>query len=229
MSTAVLDPPTRQGLDAPPALPRFVTRLRELTVPVALGTGAALIFAASAMHDEGNDDDETFVRLISGHINRWMLVHLMLTLGWLLLVVGAGALTRLMRGRGRVPFMIATPLMVVGGLAWAFENLTHGVLAYALNARADVSLHAATQIQLDYFELGWTKAIVNLQALALLSIIVMGVGAIRSRLVPTWAGVLLCVSLVPVFMAPEGPAGLLGGLPLMVGLAALARSTAEAA
>jgi hypothetical protein len=41
-----------------------------------------------------------------------MLVHLMPTFGWLLLVVGAGALARLMRGRGRVPFMIATPLMV---------------------------------------------------------------------------------------------------------------------
>jgi len=41
--------------------------------------------------------------------------------------------------------------------------------------------------------------------------------------------VLLCVSLVPVFISPEGPAGLLGGLPLMVGLAALARSTAKAA
>src|SRR5262249_35183850 len=152
--------------------------------------------------------DETFVRLISGHINRWMLVHLLLTLGWLLLVVGVGALTRLMRGRGRVPFMIATPLMIVGGLAWAFEDLTHGNLAYALHARTDVSLHTATQIQLDYFELGWTKAIVNLQALALLALVVMGIGAIRSRLVPTWVGVLLCVSLFPVFLAPEGPVGL---------------------
>jgi hypothetical protein len=223
VSTATIDAPIVRD-DRPAPLSRFVTRLRELTVPVALGTGAVVIFAASAMHDEGQDDDQTFVRLISGHINRWMLVHLMLTLGWLLLVVGAGALTRLMRGRGRVPFMVATPLMVVGGLAWAFENLTHGILAYALNGRTDVSLHTATQIQLDFFELGWTKAIVSLQALALLSIIVMGVGAIRSKLVPTWVGVLLCVALVPVFMAPEGPVGLLGGLPLMVGLGALARA-----
>ncbi len=57
----------------------------------------------------------------------------------------------------------------------------------------------------------------------------MGVGAIRSRLVPTWAGVLLCVALVPVLMAPEGPVGLLGGLPLMIGLGVLARSAAKVA
>ncbi len=37
---------------------------------------------------------------------------------------------------------------------------------------------------------------------------------------------LLCVSLVSVFMAPEGPVGLLGGLPLMIGLGVLARSAA---
>ncbi len=48
-----------------------------------------------------------------------------------------------------------------------------------------MSLHTATQIQLDYFELGWTKAIVTLQVLALLSIVLMGLGAVRSRLVPT--------------------------------------------
>jgi hypothetical protein len=146
------------------------------------------------------------------------------TVGWLLLVVGAGALTRLMRGRGRVAFGIATPFMIVGGLAWAFQNLTHGVLAYALNGRTDIDLHTATQIQLDYFELSWTKAIVSLQVFALLSVIAMGIGAIRSRLVPTWVGALLCVALLPVFLAPEGPAGLLGGLPLMIGLAALACS-----
>lgn len=109
----------------------------------------------------------------------------------------------------------------------AFQNLTHGVLAYALNGRSDVTLHTATQVQLDYFELGGAKAIVNLQVFALVAIILMGIGAIRSRLVPTWVGALLCVALVPVFMAPEGPVGLLGGLPLMVGLAALARSVSK--
>ena len=228
MSTTTLDPPIVRD-DPPAPLPRFVTRLRELTVPVALGTGAVVIMVASAMHDEGKDDDETFVRLIGGHINRWMLTHILLTLGWLLLVVGAGALTRLMRGRGRGPFMVATPLLVVGGLAWAFENLTHGILAYALNGRTDVDLHTATQVQLDYFDLTWTKSIVLLQVLALLAIVVMGIGAIRSPRVPTWVGVLLCVALVPVFMAPEGPVGLLGGLPLMIGLAALARSAAKVA
>ena len=111
----------------------------------------------------------------------------------------------------------------------AFQNLTYGVLAYALNGRTDVDLHTATHIQLDSFDLAWTKSIVWLQVFALLAIVVIGIGAIRSRLVPTWVGALLCVALVPVFLAPEGPAGLLGGLPLMIGLAALARSTAKVA
>ena len=227
MSTAVLDRTSRPTADPMPTLPRFVRRARELTVPVALGVGAVVILAASSMHDEGQDDDETFVRLISGHINRWVLVHLLVTLGWLLLVVGAGALdppharTRPSSrswSRRRCSSWVRS--------RWAFENLSHGILAYALNGRPDVDLHTATQIQLDYFELSWTRSIVMLQACALLAMVVMGIGAIRSRLVPTWAGVVLCVSLFPLFMAPEGPVGLLAGLPLMVGLAALARSAA---
>ena len=100
MSVAALDPPTPQTFDGPAALLSVRRQAPGADAPRRAGTGAVVIFAASAMHDEGNDDDETFVRLISGHINRRMLVHLMLTLGWCLLVVGAGALTLLMPAVG---------------------------------------------------------------------------------------------------------------------------------
>ncbi len=224
MSTAVLEPPSHSTSPDLPALPRFVARVRHVATPIALAFGMALVFLGGSMHDPGQDDDVTFVRLIGTHVNRWMFVHIVITAGWLLFGVGAGAVTRLIRGRGRVPFLVATPMLVVGALGWAFMNLTHGILAYALNGRTDVDLVTGTQVQLDYFDLPWTKAIVSLMLFAAVGVAVMGIGAIRSRLVPTWVGILLIVALVPVFLAPEGPVALLTGLPLVVGLAGIARA-----
>ena len=64
--------------------------------------------------------------------------------------------------------------------------------------------------------------------LCLMSVLVVGIGAVRSRLVPTWVGVLLIAAPFPIFFAGSGVVIALSGIPLAVGMYQIARAAARA-
>ena len=62
----------------PPPTTDTWTRIRRGLTPTALMLGPVLLAVGFALHDEGLDDDVAFVRAIDGHVNRWMLTHLLI-------------------------------------------------------------------------------------------------------------------------------------------------------
>jgi hypothetical protein len=57
-----------------------------------------------------------------------------------------------------------------------------------------------------------------------LGCLLLGIGALLSRRVPTWGAILLLLGPVGIMVAGAGPLELLGTAPLMIGLATVARA-----
>jgi hypothetical protein len=221
-------PSPRPAVAAP--VPPLVAAFRRLAVPVATVAAPLVLGVGVALHPEGDDDDEAFVREVGHHLTRWLVAHVLLTVGFFLVFLSAGALLRLARGRGAVLTQVAAAAIALGGLVSVMETVTHGVLAYALGADSRVSTQLSTQVQLHWFHTAAGQSLEIGMALALLGLVFAGVGVLRSRAVPRWAGVLIVLAPVSILFAGGSPvASALGLLPLAVGFAVVARAAARAA
>ena len=215
-------PSTPVGLPAPPP----VVWLRRYAPPVALVVGPILMVAGMALHAEGLPD-EAFVRTVQTQPGQWLTSHLLLAFGNALIALGAAAVAvRMARGRGATLTAVGAVVASVGGVLMSLGDLGHGAVAYSLVDHVAVADSLA--IQEAYFS-NPAIAVVSFGGMLLpLGLMVLGFGLVRSRLVPRWAAVVLLVSpiLIQASMA-SGPQMVLFGLPLVVGMGALARGLAR--
>ena len=123
---------------------------------------------------------------------------------------------------------MATVMIAVGTVAAAFDTIAHGVLAYGLAGRADVTAAVSTQVQLDFYKSPWIATFAILQNVALVALFVLGFAMLRSRSIPRWAGVLLIASPVTMMFGGAGPVTLIAGLPLISGMVYVARAARRA-
>jgi hypothetical protein len=214
---------------AVPPVPRSVAAFRRYAVPVAAVAAPILLAVGFGLHPEGGDDDEAFVRALEPHLTKWMIVHSIITVGFLCVFLAAGALLRLARGRGAVLTQVASAVMAFGALGAALETVTHGVIAYALGSDSRISTHLSTQVQLHWFHTAWGQSLEIGNGLALLSLVLAGIALLRSRAVPRWAAVLVLLAPVSILFAGGNPVGnAISLVPLAVGFTVVARAAARA-
>jgi hypothetical protein len=181
-----------------------------------------------ALHVPGADDDTALAAGIAQHANQWLASHLLLMVGWTLLAVGLASVSRLARGgRGSLLTAIGSCVGAVGALLLAVADVTHGVVAYALAGQ--VSPQRSTEIQNAYFHNPVVGVLMIAAMLLPLGVLVLGVGVVRSRVVPQWAGVTLTMSPLAIqVVGAAGPWEVLGAAPPVVGCWVLARAVADA-
>jgi hypothetical protein len=216
---------TAAPIDRPPEHLRW---FRRWASPAALMAAPVLIAIGFTLHPSEKDgDEEGFIRSLDGHLNRWMLTHLFISLGMLCVFLGLGAVLRLARGRGAVLTQVAVVIAAVGTLANAVETIMHSFVAYALAERSDVSTAMSVDIQKDYFARPWAAAVESLAFLAVLSLVFIGAAMIRSRAIPRWCAVLCFLSPVPLLIAGAGIAVIPAYVPLAIGFGAIGLAAAR--
>ena len=203
--------------------------LRRFAGPTALAVGPVLMLSGMALHEQWvgpGEPDETFIRTVEGSLTQWGISHFLLTAGLALMAGGATTIFRLARGRGAVLTAMSATAVVLGAALMSLSDLLHGFLQYALAGQVDAA--TSLTIQEAYFSLP-ANAVLNTGATLLpLGFVVLAVGLLRSRAVPRWAALVLLLGPVGIMLGFEFHSlTLILGLPLVVGLAALARAIAR--
>ena len=203
--------------------------LRRFAGPTALAIGPVLMLLGMALHEQWvgpGEPDETFIRTVEGSLTQWGISHFLLTAGLALMAGGATTIFRLARGRGAVLTAVSATAVVLGAALMSLSDLLHGFLQYALAGQVDAA--TSLTIQEAYFSLP-ANAVLNTGATLLpLGFVVLAVGLLRSRAVPRWAALVLLLGPVGIMLGFEfHNLKLILGLPLVVGLAVLARTIAR--
>lgn len=220
LTNAALDP----GLEPAAFPPRWALPYR-VAGPVVLVVGAALAALGMPLHAQG-EADEAFVRAIAESPGQWLASHLLMGVGFALLAAGAVAVLRLARGRGATWTAVGVLAMSVGGACMALGDLTHGAVAFALADHVEPA--ASLAIQEAFFENPVMGLLMVPSMLLPLGVVILAIGLLRSGAVPRWAAIVLLVSPLFVQAGLSGAIpGLLTGVPLVVGLAVVARAAAS--
>lgn len=184
----------------------------------ALAMGTLLAAVALAMHLRGGVDDVDFVRRVEAAPTVWLVGHVVMAIGGLLLLVGLRAVPALAPGRGRRIVLVGSALAAVGAAATALGDFAHGTLAYVLVD--DVPAEQSLAIQEQFFTHPLLAAVTMPGLLLPVGILVLGAGLFRSRAVPVPAALLVLVAPFAVqlgYMATSLPMVLMV-VPLVIGL-----------
>ena len=203
--------------------------LRRFTGPTALAVGPVLMLSGMALHVEwvGNGEpDETFIRTVEANLTQWVTSHFLATVGLALMAGGAATIFRLARGRGAVLTAVGATAVVLGAALMSLSDLLHGFLTYVLAGHVDATTSLA--IHEAYFLLPANLVLNTSSTLLPIGFVVLAVALLRSRAVPRWAAIVLLLGPVGIMLGFEfHNLTLIFGLPLVVGLAALARAIAR--
>ena len=203
--------------------------LRRFAGPTALAVGPVLMLSGMALHEQWvgpGEPDETFIRTVEGSLTQWGISHFLLTAGLALLAGGATTIFRLARGRGAVLTAVSATAVVLGAALMSLSDLLHGFLQYALAGQVDAA--TSLTIQEAYFSLPANAVLNTGTTLLPLGFVVLGVALLRSRAVPRWAALVLLLGPVGIMLGFEfHNLTLILGLPLVVGMAVLARAIAR--
>jgi hypothetical protein len=184
--------------------------------------GGVLVAAALTLHLRGGVEDVAFVRRIEAAPEQWLTAHILSAVGGMLLAVGLLTVLRLSRGRGRVAIRLGVVLAIIGAACTALGDLAHGSLAYVLTDHVDA--HQSLAVQKDFFYEPALAAVSLLGNLLPLGMLVLGIGLLISKTVPTPAAILLLVSPIAIqagFSVTALPMVVMV-LPLVIGLAWIA-------
>lgn len=203
------------------------TALRHRAAPTALAVGPVLTVVGFALHPRGAENDAAFIEAVNRHAAQWGAAHLLIGLGLAALVAGVGAVLRLAAGRGARFLTAGAGAVALGALGMGYGAIGHGAAGYALAGRSDVPLVVSVHIQQAFERLPFVSWAGGLAILFPLGVILLGVGALRSRCVPSWTAVLLLLGPVGLQIAGAGPLELLGAAPLAIGFGSLALATAR--
>ena len=189
--------------------------------PVSLIAGSVLTAVGMALHLPAMKEDEALVRAIADDLSQWLASHLLLSFGLALAAVGAATAVRLVRGRGGRLTALGAIATSLGAMVLALSDIAHGAVSFAVVEQVDPATSLA--IHEAYFS---HPAILSLNAGSLvvtLGMLVLGVGLLRSRVAPRWAG--FVIVLTPIAIQASFALGLptyLHGLPFVIGMTTLA-------
>lgn len=210
---------TRPGTPRPTRL----ERVRWASGPLALVVGPALAIAGFALHPRAMGDRE-FVAWTNLHATQFAVAHLLIGFGLAIAAVGVWSVLRLAHGRRGTVLVAGTVAMFVGTVGMGYDHLAHGALGYALASDSTVPLGMSTHVQVGFETLPYVGWAGLASAFFPLGCLLLGIGALLSRRVPTWGAVLLLLGPVGIMVAGAGPFELLGAAPLMIGFATVARA-----
>lgn len=185
---------------------------------VALLAGTLLAATALSMHLRGGGADLDFLRHVGEDPTRWLVGHVLMTIGGVLLLLGLTAVPALARARGRRLVATGSVLAGIGAASTALGDFAHGALAYVLID--DVPVEKSLEIQNQFYEQP-LLALISMPSLLLpIGMLVLGLGLLISRAVPVAAGVLVLVAPIAVqagYVITALPMPVMV-LPLVVGL-----------
>jgi hypothetical protein len=220
MSTTI--PPQAEAPAADTLVPQrteALPRVSQLVGPVALGLGAVLAAAGMALHLGAMPEDERLIQAMVDDRN-WTASHVLLGIGFALVAVGVAHTVTVLRGRGSVLAGVGAVLTSLGAVLMALSNFAHGALNLALRGQVDNA--QSMDIHESYFEHPATLGTNTGPMLITLGMIVLGIGLLRSRGVPRWAGVAVLATPIAVnaSFALSLPS-FLQALPFLVGMLVL--------
>lgn len=220
MSTTIPAQPEASAADTPvPQRHERLPRVTRLVGPGALGLGTVLTAAGLALHLGAMPEDERLTQAIADDPN-WATSHVLLGIGLALVAVGAAHAVTVVRARGAVLAGVGAVLMSFGALLMALSDIAHGALGLALRGHVDAA--QSLDIHLSYFE---HPAVLGMNIgpmLLTLGMIAMGIGLLRSRSVPRWAGAAVLMTPIVInasFMLSLPP--YLQALPFLIGMLVL--------
>lgn len=200
-------------------VPHRAERLTRLVGPGALGLGAVLTAVGLALHLGAMPEDERLTQAIADDPN-WAASHVLLGIGLALVAIGAAHAVTVVRARGAVLAGVGAVLMSLGALLMALSDIAHGALGLALRGHVDAG--QSLDIHRSYFE---HPAVLGMNIgpmLLTLGMIAMGIGLLRDRSVPRWAGAVVMGTPIAVhasFMLSLPP--FLQASPFLVGMLVL--------
>lgn len=200
-----------------------MTRGRALLLALAVGLAPVLQLIGFFLHPVIPDDPAGLLAVAARSPERWFLVHAVAASAAALTLVAAVALAGLVRDRGSRPATVGAVLMVLGGSVLTFA---FGAEAHLLSLASDRSLDTSAMVELTALEsssLGARALLIGFPLLGLGQVVLM-IGLLRSRAVPTWMPWAVLVGLIASLAA--APGALLGPLllaPAVVGQLGLAR------
>ena len=163
---------------------------------VALLAGTLLAATALSMHPRGGGADLDFLRHVGEEPTRWLVGHVLMAVGGVLLLLGITAVPALARARGRRLVKASSVLAGIGAVSTALGDFAHGALAYVLID--EVHVEKSLEIQNQFYEQP-LLALISMPGLLLpIGLLVLGLGLLISRAVPVAVGVLVLVAPVAV-------------------------------
>lgn len=218
---------------APPfAVPATVAQRgsRRQVLTALIAAAPVVLTVAVFIHPNDTDDAaETLARIAGADRARWITAHLLesfalLTMAVVLTLVGWAA-----TGSGRNLTRVGGTLAAIGAASTALIVYAHGE-AYRFMTQ-DESTLASMERLYDRFHDGMPM-VGPLAMLFMVGMVVLGAGLFRTKLAPVWAAI--AIALTPVLMFLVGGsvsaqvAALVGGVPMIVGLAGSAKPVATA-
>jgi hypothetical protein len=201
-------------------------RPARLAAPAALVLGASMVAVGMGLHLPAMPEDVGIAEAIADAPSRWMLSHLLLSSGFVLLAAGIVSALPLARGRGSATTSAGALLTSFGAVVLAFSDLAHGALGFALAGPVDPE--TSFEVHSSYFEQPVVFGLNTGTTFLPLGMIVLGAGLLRSRTVPRWKGIVVLLTPVGVNLSMNlAPSTWLHGVPFVVGMVVLASVIAQ--
>lgn len=200
--------PTTSGADdvVPASSPG---RRRPALAPGALAMGAVLAAVGLGVHQGaiGGFEAESLAqtRAIAARPGLWLAAHLLSSLGMILVAGGMVSVAQVARDQEARAARIGAVIASVGATFMSLGDIAHGSVGFALAGQVNAA--DSLVIEKAFFSNPAIGTVLGLGMLLPLGILVLGVGLIRSRLVPRWAGIVVLASPIVI------QAGLAGAIP----------------
>jgi hypothetical protein len=215
--------PTQAGpeyLDLPEPDGDPTRRLRRRATVWAAVAAPALFIAGSSLSPKLPSKVAEVVPKLPPIADRLLAAHLLVSLASLLFLPFTVALWRIPARRGAALRFAGGLLLMIGMVSNALGETTD---AYAAWDGVRSSVDPATQVRLleklDSSAAGLPISFLAIPV-ALLGLVLLTVGVLRSRLVPIWAPIVLLVGLALSGVVSAGPVGAILGLGFVVGAVA---------
>ena len=190
---------------------------------IGLIAGPALFVISSILSPAWADDTAEYLEEVAGDKGLYLASSFLFMIGGMFLIAGSLGIIKLMRrGRKVTLGQVAGFLLVFGACATtAFyvisaievemvDEAANRAEMVALSERAEEGT-GAVLFFIPYFFLG-----------LVLGLVLLGIAMIRTRVVPVWAGVVVLVSVVVLFVSGEGQvANVIGNVLTMIGIVPL--------